>query len=115
VFYRDVFGFGFKGYWDASNRKAVQEWPGPGIPDYAELTVGDSRVGLRPGEASGCAAVEFALTVPDLDAQCALIRKNGGEVTDPARQPWGARMATATDLHGYRWQLIEPMPIPPSA
>lgn len=107
-YYRRAFGFSFQGFWDPAARGVVVEWTAADQPAYAEVRAGESRIGLRPGPAAGTNSIELALTVDDLDDHCARVRAAGGTITDPERQRWGARMATAIDADGYRWNFLEP-------
>jgi uncharacterized glyoxalase superfamily protein PhnB len=108
-FYRDVLGFQFQGFWDPISRTAVQEWSGPGKPEYGEVRVGESRIGLRPAaravESSG--QVEMAVHVDSVKQHYERIKAAGGSPTDLANQPWGAVMFSVTDPDGFQWQLIQ--------
>jgi uncharacterized glyoxalase superfamily protein PhnB len=105
-FYRKVFGFHFQGYWDPVARRALQEWTSAAQPEYAEVRAGESRVGLRPG-GGRFDGVELSLTVSDSSALFEQIRRAGGDPTAPAVQTWGAKMFSATDLNGLRWNFME--------
>jgi uncharacterized glyoxalase superfamily protein PhnB len=108
-FYKDVFGFQFQGYWDPASKTASQEWRGAGKPEYAELRVGVSRIGLQPAADASRppARVELALHIDDAKEQHARINAAGAGPTELAHQPWGAIMFSVTDPDGFKWQLVE--------
>jgi uncharacterized glyoxalase superfamily protein PhnB len=108
-FYKDVLGFHFQGYWDPVSKTASQEWRGAGKPEYAEVRVGVSRIGLQPAAdaSKSPARVELALHVDDAAEQHARINASGAGSTDLAHQPWGAIMFSVTDPDGFKWQFVE--------
>jgi uncharacterized glyoxalase superfamily protein PhnB len=108
-FYRDLLGFHFQGFWDPVSRTAAQEWRGAGKPEYGEIRVGESRIGLRPGALARASSgqVEMAIHVDSAKQAHERIKSAGGSPTDLADQPWGAVMFSVTDPDGFAWQLIE--------
>jgi uncharacterized glyoxalase superfamily protein PhnB len=108
-FYRDVMKFHSQGFWDPVSRTAAQEWSGPGKPDYAELRVGGTRIGLMhsPDPSQPPARIELALHVDNAKQHHERLKAAGANPTDLAEQPWGAMMFSVVDPDGFKWQLVE--------
>jgi len=108
AFYKDMLGFGFKGFWDAPNNRIVESWNDSSQPDYAELFVGDNRIGLRPtGNVVPASAVECSIEVDDVDALFRSLADKGMIVPGPVKQPWGARTLTIEDPDGHVWHFFQ--------
>lgn len=81
VFYGDVLGFEFLGYYDYETNSYVQSWQDTLPPKYAGFVAGDQKFGLhKPAneaqeECVGCGRYYFR--VHDLDAQHARVSAHG--------------------------------------
>jgi len=81
VFYRDVLGFEFLGYYDYETNSYVRSWRDTLPPKYAGFVAGDQKFGLHkpPNEEQeqcvGCGRYYFR--VHDLDAQHARVSTHG--------------------------------------
>jgi predicted enzyme related to lactoylglutathione lyase len=81
VFYRDVLGFEFLGYWDYDASAYVASWPDTTMPKYAGFVAGDQKFGLhKPAneqqeQCVGCGRYYFR--VEDLDSEHARISAHG--------------------------------------
>jgi predicted enzyme related to lactoylglutathione lyase len=85
VFYRDVLGFEFLGYYDYETNAYVRDWQDTEPPKYAGFVAGDQKFGLhkpaneRQDECVGCGRYYFR--VRDLDAQHARVSAHGVRVS----------------------------------
>jgi catechol 2,3-dioxygenase-like lactoylglutathione lyase family enzyme len=91
--------------------------------DYAQLRLGDTRLGLFVEGAMsdtlgrevrvptmGAAGFEVGFVVDDIDDVYAQLVADGAEaVTAPADRPWGQRTAYVADPDGYLIELVRPL------
>jgi uncharacterized glyoxalase superfamily protein PhnB len=108
-FYRDVLGFHFQGFWNPISRTAAQAWSGPGKPEYAEVRLGEARVGFRPGPGAPSSSGHFEMAVHVDGAKEAheRIKAAGASPSDLVDEPWGATTFKVTDPDGFHWLVIE--------
>ena len=108
AFYKEVLGFGFKGYWDASHNRIQESWDDASQPDYAELFVGENRIGLRPSaNVVPASAIECSIEVEDVGALFRSALEKGAHLPGPVEQPWGARTLTIEDPDGHVWHFFQ--------
>lgn len=108
-FYRQKLGFGFTGYWDDENERVTDDYEEAGEPGYASVKVGESEIGLHldPDFEAGPRRFELHVRVDDADAVYEELTDRGVDATEPADQPWGARMFSVTDPDGHVWDFVE--------
>ena len=108
AFYKGVLGFGFKGYWDAPNNRILESWDDSSQPDYAELFVGENRVGLRPtNNVVPTSAVECSIEVEDVNALFRSASEKDPNIPGPVEQPWGAKTLTVEAPDGHVWHFFQ--------
>jgi uncharacterized glyoxalase superfamily protein PhnB len=107
VFYRDVLGFRFKGFWDEANRRVVQDYREAGSPSYAEVSAGGNGVGLQAASDRRAGGAEHNLYVENIADYHHRVTAAGASASQPERQPWGATMFTLSDPDGHVWNFIE--------
>lgn len=109
-FYQNVLGFDFRGYWDPVHDDVVDVWQGEVQPEYAEVYVGENRVGLQPSS-NGIqpGAAEFALRVDDVDRLYQSVLEAGVHATPPVNERWGSRHLTVQDPDGHIWHFLQPL------
>lgn len=92
-FYERAFGF-----------VRAYRWPPEGDDlEYVYLTREDSGLGVARSGDSRRGGFELCLYVDDVDAAAARLRELGArEVSAPADQPWGERLAYFEDPDGHR-------------
>jgi lactoylglutathione lyase len=92
-FYEQAFGF-----------ERAYRWPPQGDEvDYVYLKRDGSGLGLTLSDDDRRGGFELCLYVDDIDAAAEKLRKLGGrEVSPPADQPWGERVAYFEDPDGHR-------------
>jgi predicted enzyme related to lactoylglutathione lyase len=91
AFYRDTFGL----------------QPTMQTPFWSELAFGDAVVALHSGGSGTGRETGLGLEVDDLDAACAAVRTNGGQVVrEPQDRPEERiRLATMADTEGNQFSL----------
>ncbi len=76
-------------------------WTDDGLVTFIALRRGDSHLGLGHGDGRG--GFELCVYVEDVDEASAVLRGLGArEVSPPADQPWGERLAYFDDPDGHR-------------
>ncbi len=89
-FYEAAFGF-----------ERTYTWSEDGVAQFIALRRAESHLGLGHGD--GRAGFELCVYVSDVDAAAELLRDLGcAEVSAPADQPWGERLAYFEDPDGHR-------------
>ena len=89
-FYERAFGF-----------ERTYTWTENDVAGFIALRRADSHLGLGHGEGRG--GFELCVYVDDVDDTSRLLRDLGArEVSPPADQPWGERLAYFDDADGHR-------------
>ena len=92
-FYRDHLGF-----------TEHYRFPAEGDAVFVTLRLGTSELGIG---ADATAGFDLCVYADDCDEAVARVRAAGGRILEePADQPWGERLARATDPAGHRLMIL---------
>ena len=103
-FYQSL-GFEFKGYWDSKNHRVEKDYVKANSPDYAEVHLKGTPLGLHRADAPTSSGFMLRLRADQIGPIHKDVTAAGASPTPKTQSPWGEWIFEFHDPDGHQWAV----------